>query len=210
MVHSWPAFILGFLLLCYWARVVRMAYKLRRKHKLELGANFIPPEPLGRLLRLLWNPVIILWITLPLLVAFRNHLPRFLTPIAQWPILAWCAVAVAIAAFAATWICWKRMGKSWRMGINPAEKTQLVITGPYAFVRHPIYALSSLLMLSSLVIIPSPSMLLIAVLHLFLLQWEARREENHLARLHGQAYLDYAAHTGRFIPIAWRRHVPGK
>lgn len=210
MVHSWPALILGCLLLCYWARVLRMAYKFRRKNKLELGANFIPPEPLGRLLRLLWNPVIILWITLPLLAAFRNDLPRYLAPIAQWPILAWCAVGIAIAAFAATWICWKRMGKSWRMGINPAEKTQLVITGPYAFVRHPIYALSSLLMLSTLVIIPSPLMLLIAVLHLSLLQWEARREENHLARLHGQAYLDYAARTGRFIPIARRRYVSGK
>jgi len=199
--------MIGCLLLAYWARVLRMAYKFRRKGKLELGGNFIPPESLGRLLRLMWNPVVALWIGLPLLVAFRSRLPAFPRPVAQWPIVSWIAVAFAAAAFVATWICWKRMGKSWRMGINPAEKTQLVVNGPYAYVRHPIYGLSSVLMLATLAVVPSPAMILVALLHLALLQWEARREEKYLAQLHGQAYLDYAAHTGRFIPIGWRRHA---
>jgi len=207
MIQSWPALIIGSLLLAYWARVLRMAYKLRRRSKIELGANFIPPEPLGRLLRLMWIPLVVGWIILPLLVAFRDRLPSFLRPLVQWPIFSWIAVILAAAAFAATWICWKRMGKSWRMGINPAEKTELVVSGPYAFVRHPIYGLSSVLMLATLSAVPSAAMILVALVHLPLLQWEAHREEKYLVQLHGRAYLDYAARTGRFIPIRWRRRA---
>jgi protein-S-isoprenylcysteine O-methyltransferase Ste14 len=51
------------------------------------------------------------------------------------------------------------MGKSWRMGINPNEKTQLIVSGPYAYIRHPIYAIQSLMLLASMILLPSPLML---------------------------------------------------
>ena len=197
--------MIGCLLLAYWARVVRMAHKLRRRKKFELGANFIPPEPVGRWLRIMWIPLVGLWIILPLLVALRGGLPVVLRPMVQWPMVSWIASIMAAGAFVATWVCWRRMGKSWRMGINPAEKTQLIVSGPYAYVRHPIYGLSSVLMLATVAAVSSPAMIVVAMAHLALLQWEARREENHLSRLHGQAYVDYAARTGRFIPICRQR-----
>jgi protein-S-isoprenylcysteine O-methyltransferase Ste14 len=43
-------------------------------------------------------------------------------------------------------------------------------------------------------------MVLIGILHLALLQWEARREEKHLSALHGPAYANYIASVGRFFP----------
>ena len=92
------------------------------------------------------------------------------------------------------------MGKSWRMGIDPHEKTRLIVSGPYAYVRHPIYALSSVLMVASFVAVPTIPMLIVAIVHCGLLQWEARREERYLLSVHGQAYQDYLAHVGRFIP----------
>ncbi len=93
------------------------------------------------------------------------------------------------------------MGKSWRMGIDPNEKTPLVVSGPYAYVRHPIYALSSVLMLATMLAIPSPLMIAVGITHLLLLQWEARREEQHLIRVHGQLYQNYFDSVGRFVPI---------
>ena len=126
--------------------------------------------------------------------------PWLLQPLYTNALVAWAALAIAVAAFIATLICWKKMGKSWRMGINPEDKTQLVISGPYAYLRHPIYALSSLLMVCTMVILPSPAMLAVGFMHLFLLQWEARREERYLTALHGPTYADYASRTGRFVP----------
>jgi protein-S-isoprenylcysteine O-methyltransferase Ste14 len=191
MPQHWPGLLVGLIVGTYWARVIRLVIKQRRK---KSSANFVPPEPLGRTLRLVWYPIVALWVALPIYSAFRSAYLYHL------PLLEWIGVALAAAALIATILCWKRMGKSWRMGINPDEKTQLIVTGPYAYVRHPIYALSSLLMIASFLAVPTIPMLLIAVVHCALLQWEARREERYLLSVHGQAYQDYLAQVGRFIP----------
>jgi protein-S-isoprenylcysteine O-methyltransferase Ste14 len=196
-----PCLAVGFILVIYWARVARMAWKMRRKT--GRAANFIPAEPLGRVLRLLWQPVVIAWIFLPLVASFIS-VPLFaFAPLITSPLQQWIGVAVALICFLATRVCWRRMGKSWRMGIDPTEKTELVSTGPYAYVRHPIYALSSLMMLATVMVLPSPLMIGIAMLHLLLLQWEARREEKNLSRLHGPQYDQYCARVGRFFPISF-------
>lgn len=198
MLRDLPALLIGLLMLIYWVQVLRMAIKARRRE--GHGGNFIPREKLGRILRLIWNPLVALWIALPLIVALRQNLPTALAPLVVIPWLQWIFIAVALWAFWQTLRCWKIMGRNWRMGINPTEKTQLVLVGPWSFVRHPIYALSSLLMLCTVLVVPSPAMIICAAGHLFLLQWEARREEQFLLRLHGDDYARYAAATGRFIP----------
>jgi protein-S-isoprenylcysteine O-methyltransferase Ste14 len=203
----WPAFFIGLILAVYWLRVLQM---VRRTPK-SAGhhANFIPEEKLGRALRIIWMPVVALWVVLPLLHSYgigSGIAP--LRPLADWPIVQWSALAVALGAFALTWLCWGRMGKSWRMGIDPNERTQLVFTGPFAYVRHPIYGLSSLLMLCTMLILPSPMMLFVGLLHLLLLQWEVQREEVYLCSVHGPAYQAYQQHVGRFFPRSLRAYRP--
>ncbi len=197
--RNWPCLIVGIILSIYWLRVTRMAWKMRRKT--GRAANFIPAEPLGRVLRIIWQPVILAWIGLPFAAAFKapSHGPD--VPLFQSPILQWAGVATALFCLLATRACWRRMGKSWRMGIDPNEKTALIFTGPYAYVRHPIYALSSLMMLATVIVLPTPLMFVVAAIHLLLLQWEARREERNLSRIHGQQYDQYCSRVGRFIPI---------
>ncbi len=194
--RDYPCLIVGILMLAYWGRVARMAYKMRRKT--GRAANFIPTEPLGKTLRIIWQPIVWAWIVLPIIAAFR--------PAADSPIIQWLGVVLAVAAFLATLSCWRRMGKSWRMGIDPTEKTTLIFTGPYAYVRHPIYGLSSLLMIATVMVLPTPLMMFVAIVHLMLLQWEARREERNLSRLHGQQYDDYRSRTGRFFPASVRAY----
>ncbi len=193
-----PALAVGLVVGAYWWRVVRMAAKMRRRT--GRAANFVPAEPLGRVLRWVWQPVVWAWVGVPFYVAFARRLPALLRPAYPLDPLRWAAVAVVVAAYFATRVCWRRMGRSWRMGIDPGERTTLVVTGPYAYVRHPIYALSSVMMVASVVAVPSPTLALAAGVHLLLLQWEARREERNLSRLHGPAYDDYRAGVGRFIP----------
>ena len=197
MPYSWPPLILGVLVATYWGRVLRMVRKARHKGR---DANLLPAERLGQVLRILWTPVILAWIACPLLVAFWASPSSALRPLYHNPWIGWPAAVVGVLAFAATWACWKKMGKSWRMGIDPQGKTGLIVTGPYAYVRHPIYALSSLLMSATVVAVPSPMMIVVGAAHLLLLQWEARREERYLIRLHGPAYANYRARVGRFLP----------
>jgi protein-S-isoprenylcysteine O-methyltransferase Ste14 len=204
--RDWPCLIVGLILLAYWFRVTRMAIKMRRKT--GRAANFIPTEPLGKILRIIWQPVVWAWIGLPLAAAFKaqSHSPDY--PLFHSQIVQWIGVAIAAFAYIATRVCWKRMGRSWRMGIDPNEKTALIFTGAYAYVRHPIYALSTLLMIATVMILPTPVMIGVAAIHLLLLQWEARREERNLSRIHGSKYDLYRAKVGGFIPLSLHRYSP--
>jgi protein-S-isoprenylcysteine O-methyltransferase Ste14 len=192
-VASWPALLIAIIVGAYWSRVLRLVYKSYRTSRHNAG--FWPREKLGRALRFVWFPAIGLWFVIPLIVAFRGA--RFLWSVAA---IEWLGAAVAIFAFGFTLLCWRRMGKSWRMGITPGERTQLIFTGPYVYVRHPIYALSSLLMIASILAVPTIAMIVIGVVHLFFLQWEARREEQYLVRTHGGDYEQYIRRVGRFVP----------
>ncbi len=196
-----PALAVGLVVAAYWWRVLRMAAKMRRRT--GRGANFVPAEPLGRVLRIVWQPVVWVWIGLPLYLAWSARPAHLVRPMYEMPALRWIATAVVVGSYAATRVCWRRMGKSWRMGIDPGERTALVVTGPYAYVRHPIYSLSSLMMVASVAAVPSPVLAAAAVVHLLLLQWEARREERHLSLTHGPAYDGYRAGVGRFVPRFW-------
>jgi protein-S-isoprenylcysteine O-methyltransferase Ste14 len=206
---SWPALVIGLIIAIYWLRVLQMVFRSRQT--VGRAANFVPPEPLGRIIRLVWIPVVILWVATPLVTPFLVNPPGIVRPIPQIyysRVVGVLAALVAAGAFAATWVCWHKMGTSWRMGIDPNERTQLIFTGPYAYVRHPIYALSSLLMLCTMAAVPSLFMLIVGLLHLLFLQWEARREERYLTTLHGPPYADYIAQVGRFCPRSFSRRVP--
>ena len=82
----------------------------------------------------------------------------------------------------------------------PHKRTNLITTGWYGRIRHPIYALGLLLMLATVVVAPSPAMWLVAAVHLTLVLLKASGEERHLQQTHGQAYQDYCDRTGRFFP----------
>ena len=95
---------------------------------------------------------------------------------------------------------WLTLGPNWSMAIRPEKETRLITNGVFAYVRHPIYAFSVLLMISTIVVAPSLAMLTVGMTHLALLRLKAKNEENHLVRIHGGAYRDYCSRTGRFFP----------
>src|SRR5881394_2497669 len=131
MLHSLPDLIAGIVVTAYWARAMRLAYKFKKQT--GNAANFTPAEDIGRKIRILWRPLVVLWIAHFFINAFTEEkkLPLLLRPPAHNQIISWLAVVILLAGLLATLLCWKRMGKSWRMGIDPNEKTQLIVSGPY-------------------------------------------------------------------------------
>ncbi len=193
-----PALLLGVILVIYWGRVLQMAARSRKRS--GRSANLIPRETLGRALRLFWTPAIIIWVGQPWVIALMRKPPALLAPLYTNAWIAWAAVNVCAIGLAATWVCWKKMGRQWRMGIDPSEKSQLISTGPYAYVRHPIYAISQAIMIASICAIPTPLIIAAGVVHLILIQWEALREEKYLLNVDRAAYEVYCLRVGRFIP----------
>ena len=196
MFEGLPSLIAGCCLLVYWGTVVRKALRFTRKE--THGVNLIPPERVGRWIRVLWVPTIVAWCVQPWLALRKDfhHSGHDL----GWTVAGFVGAATCVIATIATFWCWREMGRSWRIGIDPEEKTQLIFSGPFRIVRHPIYTLSILLILGTLATTPTSVMLVITIVHIACLQFEARREEAYLLGKHGHAYADYRKRVGRFFP----------
>jgi protein-S-isoprenylcysteine O-methyltransferase Ste14 len=202
LLDNLPLLLIGVIMGAYWYRVLRMARKQRKQT--GRAANLIPAEMLGLLLRVIWMPVIIVWIAHPLAAAILECLPRVLRPLFDSSWIRWPLAGVVFFGFVITRRCWRRMGKAWRMGIDPAEKNQLVFDGLFAYVRHPIYSLSAMMMAATAIALPTPLMIAAAALHIVLLTWESMREEKHLVAMHGDGYRAYQRRVGRIIPRSLR------
>jgi protein-S-isoprenylcysteine O-methyltransferase Ste14 len=155
---------------------------------------------------LVWVPVVLAWMVLPFLAATRSGGTFALPDAARampWFALRGLAAGLGLVCLGFSIQAWRRMGRNWRMAVSPGEKTELVTTGPFAHVRHPIYALSIGLMACSVVVVPTAPMLAVAAVHVTLMIVKARNEERFMAGVHGAAYADYCRRTGRFVP-RWR------
>ena len=202
-----PLLVVALTVCAYWLRVGAMAVHARRRRHHDVG--LIPERPVERVMWFVFVPLVALWCTLPWLGLTHASGPFALPAFARegfvYPALRWIASLAAVGCFMATIRCWRRMGRHWRMDISD-RNTALITDGPFARVRHPIYAFGIAMMLASAVVLPSVPMLLIAVVHLVWMNLKARNEEAHLARLHGDAYATYVARTGRFLPRFVARH----
>jgi protein-S-isoprenylcysteine O-methyltransferase Ste14 len=92
------------------------------------------------------------------------------------------------------------MGRAWRIGIDPENRTDLADSGPYRRIRHPIYGGWLLMLLGSVLVVPHPAIAIGAVVTALGVALQARREERHMVDTFGDRYVRYAAHTGRFLP----------
>lgn len=196
-----PSLVLAVTMFCYWGYVGVLSHRKRRRTRRMSG--IVPSQPLEKLMWLVWVPLVLAWMTLPWLAAMRGDGPWALPAFArEWPYLGlrWLGALVGVVCLRYSLRSWRRMGRNWRMAVAPGEETELVTTGPFAYVRHPIYALSILLMLCTLVVVPTPPLLLLALLHIGMMIVKARNEERFLADVHGAAYADYCRRTGRFVP----------
>ena len=84
-----------------------------------------------------------------------------------------------------------------------SEERKLLRTGPYRFVRHPIYLAFGMLavgyILLALNYLAFPCLVL-------LFNWGWRAEDEELAKQYGDEYLEYRSRTGAFLP-RFRRHT---
>jgi len=126
--------------------------------------------------------------------------------VSPWHALATSQVHAAGIVFvcigtAATLWSQLAMGDSWRIGVDPDERTALVGSGPFRYVRNPIFT-SMGVGLGGLALLTPNVIAGVALLALFVaLQLQVRRvEEPYLLQAHGDAYRRYAAGTGRFLP----------
>jgi protein-S-isoprenylcysteine O-methyltransferase Ste14 len=91
--------------------------------------------------------------------------------------------------------------------VAPAEvrpDTELITTGPFALVRHPLYLSIVLLWAGGGLALLSPLMGVVAAAFVPALYLRARAEEALLVRHFGEAYAAYAARVPMLLPLPRR------
>jgi protein-S-isoprenylcysteine O-methyltransferase Ste14 len=84
--------------------------------------------------------------------------------------------------------------------INAKESKSLVTSGPYAYVRHPMYLGPLLIYLSLIFLTMSLISFIPLIVILFLYNILVTDEEKDLERILGQEYLNYKKRVARWIP----------
>lgn len=93
------------------------------------------------------------------------------------------------------------MGNSWRVGVDQSERTELVTTGIYQWVRNPIFSFIGVSIVGYALVIPNLWMLVATTLLGLGVQLQVRFvEEPYLLAQHGEKYQSYMARVGRFLP----------
>lgn len=115
-------------------------------------------------------------------------------------------VGVMLAGLLLTWLARIHLGRLWSSAITRKEQHRVVDTGPYAYVRHPIYA-GIITALIATAIIEATLIALIGAALIALGLWlKARAEESFLMGELGQdAYRSYCRRVPMLIPFLRRR-----
>jgi protein-S-isoprenylcysteine O-methyltransferase Ste14 len=110
-------------------------------------------------------------------------------------------VILGLAGIGLTFGAQLAMGDSWRVGVDPEERTQLVTSGPFGLVRNPIYSAMLPTVFGLMLMVPSPLAIAAFLTLLLGLELQVRLvEEPYLLHIHGADYAAYASRVGRFIP----------
>ena len=131
------------------------------------------------------------------IAALLGLLPPFELP--RW--LSGVGVVLALLGFALVLLAQLQMGASWRIGVDPEERTALVEDGLFSLVRNPIFSAISVFGLGFAMLVPNALSLVALVLGGIGLELQVRWiEEPYLVRTHGEEYARYAGRVGRFVP----------
>lgn len=115
--------------------------------------------------------------------------------------LQWFGATIAGLGLIIVLAAQSNMGRSWRIGVDQSETTDLVTGGIFSLIRNPIF-LGMLLFWVGMALL-APNALSIASFAIALISIEVQVrlvEEPYLTRTHGDTYLAYASRTGRLLP----------
>ncbi len=124
-------------------------------------------------------------------------------PQERW--IRWFGVALSFAGAAIA--IWARytIGEFWSARVTLKEGHQLIRSGPYAYVRHPIYTGMLTACLGTALVLGEWRGILAVLLLIAAHSRKAMREESLLTTEFGEQYRSYRQQTGFLFPRLWSR-----
>ena len=148
-------------------------------------------------------PVLIRFVVIAVALAYFEISSRLDVHV-KVPPVAVSLLGAVICALGVGFAIWARVciGENWGMPMTERESPELVTSGPYAYVRHPIYSGMLLALLGTMLAIDLRALIAwpIALLYFGL---SAFKEERDLQRRFPEQYKSYMKHSKRLVPMLW-------
>ena len=125
----------------------------------------------------------------------RSAVPVVVQTFGEWLGVLLTATGIAVAF----WARW-HLGTNWSGVITLKEGHELIRTGPYSSIRHPIYTGILLALLGTAITFGEVRALLAVAIAWLSFYVKARREESFLSQEFGPGFAEHKQHTGMFLP----------
>lgn len=93
------------------------------------------------------------------------------------------------------------MKDSWRVGVIPDQKTELIINRAFMFSRNPYFLSYNLMFIGIFLVFPSLVYLFLCLTFILIVHLMILDEEKHLIKQHGDTYKNYMGSVNRYFTL---------
>lgn len=91
------------------------------------------------------------------------------------------------------------LGKSWRIGVDSNEKTDLVTSGIYSFSRNPYFLSYDIVLIGVSLVSLSILVIIFSLTTMLLFHFMILKEEKYLEETHSTSYIEYKKSVRRYL-----------
>jgi len=126
-------------------------------------------------------------------------------PLGEW--IQWSGIVIALVPiFFLIWVH-RHLDKQWSIALEIQEDHKLITTGPYRYVRHPMYLGIFTYTIGLMMISLDVLVILFFAFTIWVNYRRIPREEQMLIQKFGDEYLEYIKRSGRLLPQLRRGQV---
>lgn len=120
--------------------------------------------------------------------------------------LRWFGLALSLSALPLIVWMFRSLGNNITDTVQTRASAQLVVRGPYQYIRHPLYSFGVLFFIGLMLMAANALIFFFGATALVMLMLRTPTEEKMLVEKFGDAYREYMTRTPRFVPGSVKFH----
>jgi protein-S-isoprenylcysteine O-methyltransferase Ste14 len=119
-------------------------------------------------------------------------------PLGDW--IRWLGIVAALVSV--IFLIWvhRHLGRQWSLALELQQDHKLITTGPYRYVRHPMYLVIFVYTMGLMMVSLDALVVLFFAFSIWVNYRRIPREEQMLIQRFGDEYLEYIKRSGRLLP----------